>query len=270
VQASYASIGGSLETSFARVEALGTDASRTAGALQETLPSLSADSALRQPLADLRARIEEGGLREYAATGLTPARRGYVYPTALPRTDARDALLARLRADGPGAEEDGVGVGMFSASSKHSQFGPTTTTTTAAASSRSPGKGFVFADAPPDAGPLLSGRAGSATGPGAGATAAAIGGLLREISTNTLGGLLPPPILEAGGDDGPLPPLKRLHTSGAETKRKRGLRTTVAGLRAAAERENVTLPNLSASVGVGAVHPVAGRRLRSHERNNVH
>jgi kinesin family protein 11 len=254
VQASYANIKGSFETSFARVESLGADVSRTTGALQETLPSLSADSAVRQPLAELRARIEAEPLREYAATGLTPARRGYAYPTALPRTDGREALLARLRADGPGGEEDGIAFGA----STCSQFGP----------SASPGKGFVLADATSD-GPLLNRRPGSASGSAAGAAAAIGGLLLREISTNTLGGLLHPPILEAVDDD-PLPPLKRVHTSGAETKRKRGLRTTVAGLRAAGDRENVTLPNLSASVGVGAVHPGGGRRLRSHERNNVH
>jgi kinesin family protein 11 len=266
VQASYANIKGTFETSFARVDALGADVARTAAALQGTLPALAAaDSALRRPLAELRARIEAEGLQEYAATGKTPARRAYAFPTALPRTDGREALLARLRVEGGGAdpEED--------EESRRSQFGP---------SRGSPGKGFVLADGPRAGGPLLNRRAGSTTIFSAGAAAAAAvaagggGGamLLREISANTLA--MPPPILEAGAGEDALPPLKKLHVGGggfpADAKRKRGARTTVAGLRALGDRENVTLPNLSASVGVGAVHPGVGRRLRSHERNNVH
>jgi kinesin family protein 11 len=249
VQASYASIKGTFETSFSRVESLEVDMARTTGALQATLPSLSPDSDIRQPLGQLRARIGSKPLLEYSATGLTPARKGYSYPTALPRTDGREVLLSRLHADGGAGDGDG-------SSNSSSQFGPP---------SKSPGKGFVFADAAPDQpASLLNRRPGSASS--AGTTFS----FLRELNPNTLAATLPPPIFESGADDDPLPPLKRLHTSGPEVKRKRGLRTTVAGVRAAADRENVTLPNLSASVGVGAVHPVAGRRLRSHERNNVH
>ena len=63
VQASYASIKGTFETSFSRVESLEVDMARTTGALQATLPSLSPNSDIRQPLSQLRARVESRPLR---------------------------------------------------------------------------------------------------------------------------------------------------------------------------------------------------------------
>jgi len=59
-----------------------------------------------------------------------------------------------------------------------------------------------------------------------------------------------------------MPPLKRQHTTGSESKlpKKRGVRNTVLGT--VGDRENLTMPNLSSSTGPGSG---MGRRLRSRE-----
>ena len=51
-----------------------------------------------------------------------------------------------------------------------------------------------------------------------------------------------------------------------QLSKRGGVRSTVAGKEALAERENLTMPNLSASVGAASLHPRVGRRLRSRDR----
>jgi kinesin family protein 11 len=257
VQSSYLSIGETFSTSFNRIESLDSDMSSTTSALQDTLPTLAADAPLRRPLRELREQIESDKLEEYAATGLTPAKKEYEFPLNLPRTDARDKLLDKLR-NGGQAEED---VDAYAAG---------------AVVFKSPSKGLVFADMPSSKDPnALNTRPG--TGNSANTSTSTTSGL-RELDLNTFNPVssidtVPELPTQQHAEKLPLPPLKRFNTTEGRGPmlKKRGIRRTVAGNALLAERmadrENVTMPNLSASAGVGAVHPGVGRRLRSHERN---
>ncbi|KAF2192305.1 kinesin-domain-containing protein [Zopfia rhizophila CBS 207.26] len=250
VQSSYSSIGDHLSTSFERVQSLESDMSAQTTALKNTLPSLSADSAICAPLRELRDTIENQNLLEYNPTGETPQRASYAIPSTLPRTEAHEVLISRLR-DRPVSSD----------------------------ANRSPSKGMVFNDAtnstddnlfsPTMSNPLF-GRSTS-TNSGRGMT----GSSLRELDVNvvaqeTLGS--PPPVESLSASVAP-PPLKRQNTNfgksdeGTKLPMKKMGRKTVAGLGASqgpSDRENLTITNFSASVGPGVA---GGRRLRSHGSN---
>lgn len=55
------------------------------------------EGEVRQPLTELRANIQSHPMREYVPTGVTPQKRKYEYPTALPRTESHDGLRSRHR-----------------------------------------------------------------------------------------------------------------------------------------------------------------------------
>lgn len=50
-----------------------------------------------QPLSDLRVGIEGNPMKEYMATGITPQKRPYDYPSTLPRTEPHEGLRSRHR-----------------------------------------------------------------------------------------------------------------------------------------------------------------------------
>ena len=52
---------------------------------------------IQKPLTELMASLESNPLIEYVATGQTPQKKDWAYPTNLPRTESRDVLLAQLR-----------------------------------------------------------------------------------------------------------------------------------------------------------------------------
>ncbi|KAK6429842.1 Kinesin-related motor protein, partial [Oleoguttula sp. CCFEE 5521] len=99
VQESYASIGTHFESSFARVKTLETGMHDQTISIQQTLPAFDADSDIRAPLRDLRNTFTAAQIAEYQATGETPAKTSYSYPTVLPRTEPPEALLGRLRGE---------------------------------------------------------------------------------------------------------------------------------------------------------------------------
>ncbi|KAK5005680.1 Kinesin-related motor protein, partial [Cryomyces antarcticus] len=99
IHESYTSIGAHFLTSKDRVRALNSDMQSCAANLEATLPSLSADGGIRAPLRDLRKTIASTDITEYTATGETPLKVEYTYPTALPRTDDHGRILARLRGE---------------------------------------------------------------------------------------------------------------------------------------------------------------------------
>lgn len=105
VAASYSSIGDHLSSSFERVQSLESDVSAQAGALKETLPSLTADAEIRAPLHELREVIGNQNLVEYNPTGETPQRVNYKIPSSLPRTEAHENILSRLR-DRPASSDN--------------------------------------------------------------------------------------------------------------------------------------------------------------------
>ncbi|WP_248793510.1 hypothetical protein, partial [Escherichia coli] len=78
--------------------------------------------------------IQARPLKEYVATGITPQKRPYEYPTTLPQTESHEALVARLRnskqlKDLPFGGEDKV------------------TPLNSSSPTASPSKGFVYNDA---------------------------------------------------------------------------------------------------------------------------
>jgi kinesin family protein 11 len=97
VQESYRSIGEHLDTSYSRTKALEVDVNEHADALTQTLPSLTADSDIREPLRTLRQEVSAAKIEEYSITGETPAKTQYDYPTVLPRTESHEVLLDRMR-----------------------------------------------------------------------------------------------------------------------------------------------------------------------------
>jgi len=224
VTTSYDTISTTFSNSFNRIDGLKTDVLDHSAALQETLPTLDNQGAIRQPLSDLREKLEEERLEEYIPTGLTPNKKEYDYPRVIPRTESRDALLARMRNPDPITRP------------------------------KSPTKPVVFSD----------GSSGD-TAPRPD-TASSTTSSLRELDANTLHAA---PALGPRENTQQLSPsLKRVAPADVQepTKgpvKKRALRSTVAAGREAFERENLTMPDLSASVGAGQGFP--GRRLRRRE-----
>lgn len=254
VQASYASIGEHLSSSFERVQSLEADVSAQAGTLKDTLPTLGADADIRAPLHELRENIGTQNLIEYNPTGETPQRVSYQIPSNLPRTEAHENLLSRLR-DRP---------------------------TTSETSSRSPSKQPIFNDAtntlpsPTDMFKLSTTTkplfARSISAHSHAHTIASLpltngtGGSLRELDINIVAQesahTQPLPLVSQSSDSMVMavPPHKKQRSNGDDGSKlpMKKMRKTVAGI---ADRENLSITNFANSVGPG----VAGtRRLRSH------
>ncbi|POS78898.1 kinesin-II 85 kDa subunit [Diaporthe helianthi] len=92
VDASFSNISSHYKGTSDRVQDLGEQMGAEIENLREDLQPL--DDSLCQPLAKLREDISSTALREYEPTGETPKRVEYQYPTVLPRTAARDVLIA--------------------------------------------------------------------------------------------------------------------------------------------------------------------------------
>ncbi|RHZ53732.1 putative kinesin family protein (BimC) [Aspergillus thermomutatus] len=94
-QQSYAAFEEHLAGSRDRITGLQEDANQQKDSLQElTLPLFE---EVQKPLSDLCTNIRKRPLEEYIPTGVTPQKRRYEYPTTLPRTEAHDALVKRMR-----------------------------------------------------------------------------------------------------------------------------------------------------------------------------
>jgi kinesin family protein 11 len=247
VQESYSSIGEHLSSSFERVQSLDADVSAQAGTLRNTLPTLGADADIRAPLHELRENIGSQNLIEYNPTGETPQRVSYQIPSNLPRTEAHENLLSRLRDQ------------------------PTTSDNT----SRSPSKQPIFNDAtntlpsPSDMFKLSTAKPIFARSVSASSHAHTITlgtTSLRELDVNIVAQeshTQPLPIVSQSLDNMVMaaPPNKKQRNNpddGSKLPMKK-MRKTVAG--GMADRENLSITNFANSVGPG----VAGiRRLRSH------
>lgn len=240
VQSSYSSIGEHLSTSFVRVQALESDVAAQTTALKETLPALAEDANIRAPLHELRNTIEGQDLLEYNPTGETPQRVNYTIPDKLPRTEAYENLLSRLR-DQPVPAE-----------------------------ARSPTKALVFNDTEnettddifnvvprPNFGRSVS--AHPATVPQ--------GTSLRELDVNVVAQeshTQPLPIVShSDATVMAAPPLKKQRSEDTKLPMKRMTRKTVGG-EGKGDRENLTITNFSSSIGPGLAK---GRKLRSHGSN---
>jgi kinesin family protein 11 len=239
-QSSYSSIGEHLSTSFARVQALEADVAAQTTALKETLPALAEDASIRAPLRELRNTIEGQGLLEYNPTGETPQRINYSIPDKLPRTEAHESLLSRLR-DGP-----------------------------VSADARSPTKGLVFNDIENE---TSDDMANSVPKPNFGRSVSAYafgmppGTSLRELDVNVVGqeSHTQPLPLVSYSDSAVIaaPPLKKQRSEDTKLPMKKMTRKTVGG-EGKGDRENLSITNFSSSIGPGLAK---GRRLRSHGSN---
>lgn len=290
VQESYQSIGKHFETSYARTKTLDSEMQDRASALSQTLSNLQPDGDIRLPLQTLRNTVQTAKMDDYAATGDTPAKTQYVYPTVLPRTEPHDALLERMRG-GPAATRSpqrsprkGASPNKRSSPSKL-RGSPNK----AFSSSRTKSATMVFNDAPPALQLPISVSAPNSRPQSATATTGSSGHSLRELDVNVTvpvgsSGLK---ISTAGAVDEhtwhgstepllkkpPIAGLKRQKTDplsqsvsgvGMESKlpglKKAAMRSTIA---AAEGRENEAPTGALLSVSVGPGAGAVGRRLRS-------
>lgn len=263
VQQSYQSIGKHFETSYNRTKALDGDMQDRAASFSQTLPVLAKDGEVRQLLADLTEGMTSAQIMEYIATGETPAKMQYTYPTVLPRTQNHESLLDRMRG-GTGQQQDRP-------KSPNKRSSPIKSRSSPVKAPSSPLKTVVYTDrAHTISLPLQAPASAPVTRP---QTAASSQPSLRELDVNVaVAGTGTLAIGSQGAEAGseskvPVPPLKRHHTNplsvsqGPESKlpalKRAASRMTVAGV--AEGRENVApgSTNFSASVGPG------GRRLRN-------
>jgi kinesin family protein 11 len=150
VQQSYQSISAHFDTSYDRTKALDTDMQERTTSLQETLPSLEADSDIREPLRLMRDELTAAQIAEYQATGETPAKTHYAYPHELPRTEARENLLDRMRGGTGAVKRPASPVKSPGKRSPRKMMRTSPTRKAhATANNSSPIKQHVFADTPP-------------------------------------------------------------------------------------------------------------------------
>ncbi|KAI1119115.1 P-loop containing nucleoside triphosphate hydrolase protein [Nemania sp. NC0429] len=97
VEDSYAKIGDHFQTTYSRVEELGSEMDIDMTEAKQALGPLL-DNA-RQPLANLREDISSTRIKEYQPTGETPQKAVYEFPTELPRTQMPTSLMARLNGE---------------------------------------------------------------------------------------------------------------------------------------------------------------------------
>jgi kinesin family protein 11 len=239
VKSSYSSIGEHLSTSFARVQSLESDMSAQTTAIKETLPDLQEDANIRAPLQELRGMIGSQNLMEYNPTGETPQRASYTIPEKLPRTEAQDTLLSRLR-DRP-VTADAL---MRLSPSKQRVFNDATQST------------LPSEDPFSDISKPIFPRSQSVT-----TASAPIGASLRELDVNIVAQenhTEPlPTILHSDAMAIAAPPSKRHRGEDSKLPMKRMGRKTVGG-EGKGDRENITITSFSSSIGP------PGRKLRSH------
>ena len=92
---SYSNVHDHFEAHGDRICQFKAEASDNSEDLQKSVLPLTED--VRQPLLDLQSSIEQAALTEYTATGKTPEKTQYDYPTSLPQTQKHETLLAKIR-----------------------------------------------------------------------------------------------------------------------------------------------------------------------------
>lgn len=244
VRGSYSSIQGKVDGLSDRMSQFQEEATQHHASLEGSIAPLSDD--VRKPLSDLSAAILNRSFEEYVATGVTPKKRKYDYPSDLPSTESHEALKSRLR----NTKE----MKLLPFNNDEDGLSPSGST-----SGGSPSKGFVYNDAEDEVGtqvPSMTNVNPSNTG-------------LREVDANVAARPLAydPEDNSSTDKDGPLitSPSTAVETDGVDpppSKRRRSNSTAVetklpnkmiarrmAGMMEG--RENVPPPGVS-----------AGRRLR--------
>lgn len=250
VAASYSSIGDHLSSSFDRVQSLESDMSAEASTLKETLPLLAADAEIRAPLHELREVVSKQNLMEYNPTGETPQRVNYSIPSTLPRTEAHDNILSRLR-DGPTLADT-----TTRSPSKQPVFNDATATLTLS----SPTDIFASTANKLDFSRSISAHAHTISHLGNPSS-------LRELDVNVVAQeahTQPLPLVSQSSSDSLdkiVPPNKKSRLNGEDGSKlpMKKMRKTVGIAGERTDRENIT--SFGNSIGPGLA---AGRKLRSH------
>ncbi|KAF2771148.1 kinesin-domain-containing protein [Teratosphaeria nubilosa] len=275
VQESYQSIEKHFETSYERTQTLDGDMNERAAAILDTLPVMAVDGDVRQALSLLRSDVQTAQFAEYIATGETPAKTQYSYPTTLPRTEAHENLLERLRGTSKGPQQGRPG----SPTKSPSKRSPTKTIRSSSPAKSSPTKTAVFTDTPP----VLNLPSSTASAPTTRPQTASSTSSLRELDANVLSASVSganaysvsakagAAAFAVGAESGEntFPATNKavlrrqktdpLASSQIENKlpmKRSAARMTVAG---AEGRENLPPPGVELSASVG---PGGGRRLR--------
>jgi kinesin family protein 11 len=228
--------------------------SAKASTLKETLPSLAADADIRAPLHELREVVSSQKLIEYNPTGETPQRVSYNIPSNLPRTEAHENILSRLR-DRPTTADS-----PMRSPSKQPIFNDATNTLSLA----SPTDVFAFTANKPNFSHSISAHAHTIPHLPTGNPSS-----LRELDVNVVAQEahtqpLPHLVSQSSCDSlaNGVPPSKKMRTNGDDGSKlpmKKMTRKTVGVAGDRGDRENIT--NFGNSVGPGLT---AGRKLRSH------
>ena len=190
-----------------RIDKLRNEFTTQSDAALESVAPLT--SEVRRPLSQLGTNIRKRPLQDYMATGKTPQKTSYEYPTTLPQTEPHESLIARMK----NAEELSTlpfsGVDQLSPMKK-SHYVP------------SPSKTYVYNDSEDEVGKL----------PPANTTVTSSNTGLREIDTNVAVGPIVsnivtdasvtflPPGASREKDGHEKPPLKRHCSSTAMAESK--------------------------------------------------
>lgn len=255
VAASYSSIGDHLSSSFERVQSLESEMTAQAETLKETLPSLAPDADIRAPLHELREVVANQNLIEYKSTGETPQRVNYSVPSTLPRTEAHENILSRLR-DGTVPEDTTTRSPskqpIFTDTTKQPIFNDATNTLS------SPSDMFNLDIIKPAFSRSISAHAHTIS------SLPSTGNSLRELDVNIVAQeahTQPLPLASQSSDSMgmPGPPNKKQRGNGNEESKlpmKKMRKTVHAVAGEKGDRENIT--SFSSSIGPGM------RKLRSH------
>lgn len=95
VHQSYDNIADHFASTSAEVREFSNEVSEHSIALREAIPPLDED--VRKPLAELGDTLQQAAIKDYSITGQTPQKIDYNFTRNLPRTDAHNDLLAKLR-----------------------------------------------------------------------------------------------------------------------------------------------------------------------------
>lgn len=95
VRQTFANVNDTLQGTSARMHNHGAACRINIDSLQDNISSLS--KSIQTPLAELQANLESNPLIDYVATGETPQKKDWTYPTHLPCTRSHDSLLAQIR-----------------------------------------------------------------------------------------------------------------------------------------------------------------------------
>lgn len=95
VRQTFANLDDTFQATSARMHDHNATCRDDINSLGDGLSSLC--GSIQSPLAELMASLESNPLMEYVATGKTPQKKDWAYPTNLPHTESHDALLAQLR-----------------------------------------------------------------------------------------------------------------------------------------------------------------------------